>query len=185
MPISQPPARRATTLRTAGAAAAMTLAARALIVRLMLAKLQRDVDALNAGDYGPILSNFAPDAVLRFNDGEHRWAGEHRGKAAVGRFLQDFVAAGIHGHIKGLLVAGPPWRMTLAVRFDDHAHDPAGREIYRNRTALVAQARWGRIVLQEDFYEDTRRIEALESELQKLGVAPASASPAPEPGLVA
>jgi ketosteroid isomerase-like protein len=173
MPVMERPARRSTTLRTAGVAAAAALAARAVVVRAMLLKLRRDVDALNEGDLGPVLSNFAPDAVLRFNDGDHRWAGEHRGKAAIRRFLEDFVAAGIHGHINELVVGGPPWRMTLMVRFDDHAHDPAGREIYRNRTALVARTRWGRIVLQEDFYEDTGRIEALERSLRELGVEPA------------
>jgi len=173
MPVMERSARRSTTLRTAGVAAAATLAARALLVRAMLAKLRRDVEALNAGDYGPVLANYAPEAVLRFNDGEHRWAGEHRGKEAVRRFLEDFVAAGIRGHINELVVGGPPWRMTLMARFDDHAHDPAGREIYRNRTVLVARASWGRIVLQEDFYEDSGRIEALERSLRELGVEPA------------
>jgi ketosteroid isomerase-like protein len=185
MPVPETSARRSTTLRTAGIAAAAVVAARALLVRAMLVKLRRDVAALNAGDFGPVLSNFAPDAVLRFNDGEHRWAGEHRGKAAVGRFLADFVAAGIRGHVNELLVGGPPWRMTLVVRFDDHAHDPTGREIYRNRTALVAHARWGRIVLQEDFYEDTRRIEALEASLRELGVQPSAVGAAPDAGVAA
>ncbi len=185
MPAAGQPAVRSTTWRTAGVAAALALAARALMVRAMLAKLTHDVDALNAGDYRPVLANYAGDAVLRFNDGEHRWAGEHRGKAAIARFLENFVAAGIRGQINELLVGGPPWRMKLMVRFDDHAHDPSGREIYRNRTALYARTRWGRIVLQEDFYEDSSRIDALEGSLRELGVEPAGASPAPDPGLVA
>ena len=61
--------------------------------------------------------------------------------------------------------AGPPWRTTLIARFDDHASDAAGEEIYRNRTLLLARARWGRIVSQEDFYEDTQRIVELERRL--------------------
>jgi ketosteroid isomerase-like protein len=180
MAATESPGRRSTSLRTVGIVAAATLAARALLVRAVLAKMRRDVDALNAGDYRPLLANFAPDAVLRFNDGEHRWTGEHRGKAAIERFLAEFVAAGIRGQINELLVGGPPWRMTLMVRFDDHAHDPSGREIYRNRTALVGYARWGRIVLQEDFYEDTRRIEALDATLTELGIQPAGVSEAPD-----
>jgi ketosteroid isomerase-like protein len=175
MPANARTAGPLTTWRAAAVAAA-ALAARALAARLMLAKLRRDVAALNAGDYRPVLSNFAPNAVLHFNDGEHRWAGEHRGRAAVERFLRDFVAAGIRGQINELVVGGPPWRMTLAVRFDDHAHDPSGREIYRNRTALVAHARWGRIVEQWDFYEDTKRIDALEASLRELGVQAAARS---------
>jgi ketosteroid isomerase-like protein len=159
-------------LLTAGAGAGGALAARALLSRALLLKLRRDVRALNAGDIEPLLSGFAPDAVLRFNDGEHRWAGEHRGKAAIAGFLREFVAAGLQGQITELFIAGPPWRMTLLARFDDHAHDPAGEEIYRNRTILLARTRWGRVVCQEDFYEDTQRILALEARLSELGVQP-------------
>jgi ketosteroid isomerase-like protein len=155
---------------TLAAGAGGVVAARALLARLLLVKLRRDVHALSAGDYRPILANYAQHAVLCFNDGEHRWAGEHRGRAAIERFLQDFVAAGIEGEISGLLFTGPPWRMTLVVRFDDHAHDPAGVEIYRNRTVLLAHTRWGRIVRQEDFYEDSARIDALERRLVERGV---------------
>jgi ketosteroid isomerase-like protein len=150
-------------LLTAGAGACGALAARALLSRALLLKLRRDVRALNAGDIEPLLSGFAHDAVLRFNDGEHRWAGEHRGKAAIARFLREFAAAGLQGQITELFIAGPPWRMTLLARFE---------EIYRNRTILLARTRWGRVVCQEDFYEDTQRILALEARLSELGVQP-------------
>jgi ketosteroid isomerase-like protein len=164
--------RTTTKLLTASAGAGGAFAARALLSRVLLLKLRRDVRALNAGDIEPLLSGFAPDAVLRFNDGEHRWAGEHRGKAAIARFLREFVAAGLQGQVTELFVAGPPWRMTLLARFDDHAHDHAGEEIYRNRTILLARTRWGRVVRQEEFYEDTQRIVALEARLSELGVRP-------------
>jgi ketosteroid isomerase-like protein len=156
-----------------GAGAAVAFAARAALTRALLLKFRRDVRALSAGDYGPVLAAYAEDAAIRFNDGAHRWAGEHRGKAAIERFLRDFVAAGIEGEIVELFVSGPPWRMTLLARFDDRAHDPDGTEVYRNRTVLFVRARWGRIVYQEDFYEDTRRIEALERSLLERGVSPA------------
>jgi ketosteroid isomerase-like protein len=145
--------------------AGLALSARALVSRALLLKLRRDVLALNAGDIRPLLSNFARDAVMRFNDGEHRWAGEHRGRIAIAAFLQSFVDAGLQGRVRELFVSGPPWRMTLIARFDDHASDAAGEEIYRNRTLLLARARWGRIVSQEDFYEDTQRIVELERRL--------------------
>lgn len=151
------------------------IAARTLLVRALLLKLRRDVAALNAGDREPVLANYAHDAVLRFNDGPHRWAGEHRGQAAIARFLTDCVNARLQGRISELLIAGPPWRMTLLARFDDHAHDPAsGEEIYRNRTVLLARTRWGKIVRQEDFYEDSGRIGAFEVRLRELGVGRAS-----------
>jgi ketosteroid isomerase-like protein len=160
---------RRETLLTASTGAAGALAARALLSRLLLLKLRRDVQALNAGDHQRVLSNYAPDAVLRFNEGEHRWAGEHRGRDAIALFLQSFVDAGLKGHVSELFVAGAPWRLTLIARFDDHAHDRAGEEIYRNRTILLARTRWGRIALQEDFYEDTQRIVALETRLSDPG----------------
>jgi ketosteroid isomerase-like protein len=154
----------------AGATAASL--SRSLLVRGALLKLRHDVRALNAGDYGPLLSGYADDAVLRFNEGSHRWAGEHRGKPAIERFLRDFVRARLQGEIVDLFLAGPLWRMTLLVRFDDHAHSAAGEELYRNRTLLLARSRWGKIVWQEDFYEDTERIAALDARLSELGVFP-------------
>jgi hypothetical protein len=157
-----------------GAGAAAAIAARAALTRVLLMKFRRDVRALSAGDYGPVLAAYAESSAISFNDGAHRWAGEHRGKAAIERFLRDFVAAGIAGEIVELFVSGPPWRMTLLARFDDHASDRDGTEVYRNRTVLLVRARWGRVVYQEDFYEDTRRIEALERSLVERGV-PAAA----------
>jgi ketosteroid isomerase-like protein len=148
-------------------------AARSLFRRALLFKLNRDVRALNTGDYQPLLAGYADDAVLVFNDGAHRWAGVHRGKPALERFFKDFVGARVQGEIVDLFVAGPPWALTLLVRFDDHAHSEHGDELYRNRTLLLARARWGKIVKQEDFYEDTERIAELDRRLTELGVAPA------------
>ena len=154
------------------AGVATATAVRALMQRLMLLKLRRDVRKLNAGDYRPILSAFADDAVIVFNEGEHRWAGEHRGTAAIEAFLQNFVAAGIQGEIREIFIAGPPWRTTMLARFDDRADAPDGTRIYTNRTVLLARTRWGRIVRQEDFYEDTERIVAFDAVLQKHGITP-------------
>lgn len=167
----------------AGAAAAV--GARALLPQLLLLKFRRDVRRLNAGDYSSLLAGYADDAVLRFNDGPHRWAGEHRGKAAIERFLQDFTAAGLQGEVRGVWVAGPPWALTLVARFDDRTAGPdgGGEEIYANRVVLVLRTRWGKIVEHEDFYEDTGRILELEAKLRDLGVEPAAAA-APVPAAV-
>ncbi len=149
---------------------------RALLARVLLLKLRNDVRRLNAGEHQPLLAGYARDAVLHFNDGAHRWAGEHRGKAEIERFLRDFTGAGIQGEIRELWIAGAPWKLTIVVRFDDRASGPDGEEIYANRTALVARTRWGKIVEQEDFYEDTGRILALEEKLRELGIRPAEVS---------
>jgi ketosteroid isomerase-like protein len=151
----------------ASAGAALGLAGRALLVRLALAKFRADVRALNTGDYRPVLSSYAEDAVLYFNEGSHRWSGEHRGKPAIERFLRDFLDAGLQGQVEELFIAGAPWRMTLAVRFDDRARDGSGEEIYANRTVLLIRTRWGRIVRHEDFYEDTQRIVDLEARIRE------------------
>jgi ketosteroid isomerase-like protein len=164
--------RRSSSLLCLGAVAA--IGARRATLGLVRLKLEHDLRALNSGDYEPVLSGYADDAVLRFNDGDHRWAGEHRGKAAIERFFRDFVAAGLHGEIVDLFIAGAPWRMSLMVRFDDRAKGPGGEELYRNRTFLLARSRWGKIVWQEDFYEDTERIGVLDARLSELGVAPAA-----------
>ena len=153
---------------------AFAFGARALMQRLLLAQFERNVAALNAGDYRPLLANYAEDAVLHFNDGPHRWAGEHRGREAIERFLQEFVGGGLKGEIRRLWTAGPPWAMTMAVRFDDEAR--AGEErLYSNRVAMVIRTRWGRIVEQRDFYEDSGRIPAFEQALREHGIEPVTA----------
>jgi ketosteroid isomerase-like protein len=146
----------------------------AVLRRALMLKLTRDLRALNAGDHRPLLSGYADGAVLRFNDGDHRWAGEHHGRAAIERFLRNFVAAGLQGELRELFMQGPPWRLALAVRFDDRALGPKGEALYSNRTVLVIRTRWGRIVEHEDFYEDTERIEAFEKRLRELGAEAAA-----------
>ena len=155
-----------------GAGAA--IAARALLPRLLLLKLRRDVRRLNAGDYAPLLAGYADDAVLHFNDGEHRWSGEHRGKAAIDRFLREFTGAGLQGEIRALWIAGPPWALTMVARFDDWASGPDGEQIYANRTVLVVRTRWGKIVDHEDFYQDSGRILEFERKLRELGIPSAA-----------
>lgn len=161
--------------RSVALGAGAVIAGRALIPRALLVKFRRDLRRLNDGDYRPLLANYADDAVLRFNTGAHRWAGEHRGKPAIERFLRQFTAAGLQGQLRALWIAGPPWAMTVLVRFDDRAVGPSGEELYANRVAMVLRTRWGKVVEQEDFFEDTGRILALEEKLQALGKAPAAA----------
>lgn len=156
------------------AGCAATIAARAALPYVALAKFRRDLRALNAGDHRPLLANYAEDAVLRFHEGPHRWSGEHRGKPAIERFLRDFTAAGLQGEIHEVFVTGPLWRLTVIARFDDRATGPEGQQLYGNRTVLLVRTRWGRIVRHEDFYEDTGRLETLEARLRAVGRHPVS-----------
>lgn len=84
------------------AGVAVAIGARALATRALLFKLRRDVARLSEGDLGPMLAAYHDEAVLHFNDGPHRWAGKHRGRAAIKRFLEEFANAGIGGEIKEL-----------------------------------------------------------------------------------
>ena len=150
--------------------AALATAGRALVPRLLLLKFARDVKRLNAGDHSTLLDAYADDAVLRFNDGDHRWAGDWAGKPAIDRFLQNFTAARIQGEIRQIAVSGPPWALTMWVRFDDHADAPDGTRLYENRTVLVLRTRNGKVVEQEDFYVDTTNMVAFDRSLSELGV---------------
>jgi ketosteroid isomerase-like protein len=150
--------------------------ARAGLRRAMLVKLRRDLAALNAGNYRPLLASFADNAVLVFADGQHRWAGQRHGRAAIETFLHDFVVAGLQGDFRDLLIGGPLWRMRAAVRFDDHAEDPAGTRVYENRAVLYITTRWGKVVRQEDFFADTSRIEVFEQHLKLTDGAPGTRS---------
>jgi ketosteroid isomerase-like protein len=154
------------------AGVAMAAASRIFFSRLLLMKLRRDVRRLNEGDHEPLLAGYAGDAVLRFNEGPHRWSGEHRGRAEIERFLRDFTGAGLQGEIRDLWIAGPPWALRVVARFDDRACGPDGERIYANRVVVVLRTRWGRVVEHDDFYEDTARILALEEKLRELGVEP-------------
>jgi ketosteroid isomerase-like protein len=161
--------------RSAILGAGAAIAGRSILSRLILLKLRRDVRRLNAGDYRPLLSGYAEDAVLHFNEGPHRWSGDHRGKPAIERFLRDFVGAGLTGEVPEVWIKGPPWALILVARFNDRATAPNGEELYANRVVVVARTRWGRIVEHDDFYADTGRIVALEEKLRALGVAPVAA----------
>jgi len=152
--------------------AVLALAARALLPKLLLVKFARDVERLNAGDHSTLLSAYADDAVLHFNDGDHRWAGDWVGKAAIERFLQNFTAAKVQGEIKQIAVSGAPWALTMLIRFDDHADGPDGTRLYANRTVLVLRTKWGKVVDHEDFSVDTQRILEVDRKLTELGVAP-------------
>ena len=153
------------------AGAALAVGARALVPRLLTVKFGRDVRKLNAGDHSSLLDAYADDAVLRFNDGDHRWAGDWVGKADIGRFLENFTAAKVQGTIQNVAMSGPPWGLTMWVRFDDHADAPDGTRLYANRTVLVLRTRWGKVVDHEDFYVDTAPIGELDRKLNDLGVA--------------
>jgi ketosteroid isomerase-like protein len=153
------------------AGAALAVGARALLPHLVKLRFARDIERLNAGDYGPLLAGYAEDAVLHFNDGAHRWAGEHRGRAEIERFLSDYTAAGLQGELGEVWVSGPPWSLRMAASFHDWS-DRDGERVYENRVLFEIHTRWGRVVEQWDYYEDTGRILEFDRRLSDAGIAP-------------
>jgi ketosteroid isomerase-like protein len=152
------------------AGAALAITARALLPHLLRVKFVRDVRQLNAGNHSTLLAAYADDAV--YASTRATTAGRGTGSAAGDRPLpENFTAAKVQGEIKQIAVAGPPWALTMLVRFDDHVDGPNGTRLYENRTVLVLRTKWGKIVDHEDFYVDTAAIES-STTLTELGVEP-------------
>jgi ketosteroid isomerase-like protein len=159
--------------RTTIAAIAGAAAAGVAYPAAVRAVLRRNVAALMAGDPGPLLAMYAPDAVLHF-PGEHSWGPVYEGRPAIEGFLRRFLDAGLQGAIADVYVAGPPWATRIAVRFDDHAHDAAtGARVYENRAVIVLHTRLGRVV-REEVFEDTQKVAAFDAHLEGRATAVAA-----------
>jgi ketosteroid isomerase-like protein len=130
---------------------------------LVRALLRRNVSALMAGDPGPLLRMYARDAVLEF-PGESSWGPEYRGVAEIEGFLRRFLSVGLRGTLGRIFVSGPPWATRIAVEFDDWALDAHGNKVYDNRSVLVLQTRFGKVV-RERVYEDTQKVAAFDDHL--------------------
>src|SRR3954451_20962789 len=144
--------------------AAAALLARPAYAAAVRAVLKRNVNALMAGDPGPLLAMYADDAELEF-PGEHSWGPVYRGREAIEGFLRRFLAAGLCGEIVDVFVAGPPWATRIAVLFDDWAYDAAGTtKVYENRSVIVLETRLGKVV-RERVYEDTQKVAAFDDVL--------------------
>jgi ketosteroid isomerase-like protein len=136
-----------------------------LYVFSVRALLRRNAAALMAGDPGPLLRMYARDAVLEF-PGESSWGPEYRGVEEIEGFLRRFLSVGLRGEIGQIFVSGPPWATRIAVEFDDWANDAGGTKIYENRSVLVLQTRFGKVV-RERVYEDTQKVASFDTYLER------------------
>jgi ketosteroid isomerase-like protein len=162
-------------LRSLLVGAALALAARAALPRLLMLKFAPSVAKLNAGDHSDLLDAYSDDIVLHFHEGPHRWSGEWAGKPEMDRFLRMFTASKIQGEVVSMATSGPLWALTMWVRFDDHADGPDGTRLYTNSTVLVLRTRFGKVVEQHDFYVDTQAIVDFDRKLEEMGVGAVSA----------
>lgn len=133
---------------------------------LAIRLLTRNMRALNAGDPGPTLRMEAADVHFRF-PGTSRWATDVRGRDLVAAWLAEMVAAGVKHQCDEVVVSGPPWRMTIALRGHDWADDAGGRRVYANRYVIWGRLAWGRL-RDYEVYEDTERTLEFERHLQPL-----------------
>ena len=147
--------------------------------------ITRNIERLNAGDHGPVLAMYSPEARFSF-PGDNSWAtmfqphqrgrtavATHRGRQEIEAFLRRFTELGIQLVIEDILVNGPPWRARAAVRCHDFAPGDGG-DVYTNRAVLWIETRWGRIVEHED-YEDTERSAAYDTYLEATAATASSA----------
>jgi ketosteroid isomerase-like protein len=133
------------------------------------AMLRRNVAALMDGDPAPLLRMYAPNATLEF-PGDHSWGPVYRGRDEIAGFLRRFLDTGLRGELGAIFVAGPPWATRIAVEFDDHVDAADGTRMYDNRAVIVLRTRWGRVV-GERVYEDTQKVAALDTHLERTAVA--------------
>ena len=123
---------------------------------------------LRAGDYRPLLRLYANDVRFVF-PGDSSWSGELRGRDAVGRWLERLVSVGLQNFADEVIVAGPPWNMTIAMRGHDDLKAPDGRVVYQNRYVLWGRMAWGKIK-EYEAYEDSGRLQALDNYLASGGI---------------
>lgn len=131
---------------------------------LYRAVLRRTVPRLMDGDVDAFLRFYADDATLTFPGG-NSWGPVYRGRDEIRGFLERFLRVGLRGEVAEIVVNGPPWATTVAVRFDDRVKTGAGEVVYENRAVVLLKARWGKIV-SEEIFEDTERVAELDRWLE-------------------
>ncbi|MBV9384455.1 MAG: nuclear transport factor 2 family protein [Streptosporangiaceae bacterium] len=140
-------------------------------MRSWLAKkiIDRLFARLRAGDYRPLLRLYARDVRFVF-PGDNSWSGEFQGKEAVAQWLHRLTSVRLQNFADEVIVGGPPWNMSIAMRGHDHVKAPDGRMVYQNRYVLWGRVAWGRIG-EYEVYEDTGKVKALDDYLADGGTA--------------
>ncbi len=118
---------------------------------------------LSAGDTALLTKTLAPDVQFVF-PGESSFAGDHRGRLEVERWLERFVGLRPRFEILDVAAAGPPWNMRVCARFTDQIADPP----YRNEGVEYLRIRWGRL-RELRVYLDTQKVADLDRRLAASG----------------
>lgn len=136
----------------------------ALYIWTVRAMLRRNLRHLREGDLEPLFSTYADDIRFVF-PGKNSWAGEFRGKDEVKRWVRRVYRVGLRLEPHEMLVAGPPWDTTFALRFTDRCTAPDGTVVYANRGMFFGKIVWGKITYYE-IHEDTEKVVALDEYLE-------------------
>jgi ketosteroid isomerase-like protein len=124
--------------------------------------LRKQIALLTKGDTAALLRSFAPDAHLVF-PGDNSFSGDHRGKEAIGAWLERFAALHPRFTIHDVGVAGTPWNMRVFFRFSDQIALPGGGG-YANEGMELMRLRWGKI-REQRVYLDTEKVRKLDTQL--------------------
>ncbi|HEV2491325.1 MAG TPA: nuclear transport factor 2 family protein [Candidatus Acidoferrales bacterium] len=130
---------------------------------LLRRMIRRALRHHQAGNVDALLKFYSEDVTFVF-PGRNSWAGQFRGKEAVGTWLRRFHRAGLKIEPHEIAASGFPWNMTVCIRITDQATDSRGHVFYENRAVLFGKVRWGKIVFYE-VYEDTEKVKAFDEYL--------------------
>lgn len=122
--------------------------------------LYRTLRRLREGDFEPLFRTYADDIKFVF-PGHNSWAGEFRGREEVERWVRRVYQVGLRLEPHEILVMGPPWDMTVCLRFTDRCTAPDGTIVYTNRGMVFGKIAWGKITYYE-IHEDTEKVVILD-----------------------
>ncbi len=108
-----------------------------------------------AGDASLMMKATAADVSFRF-PGSSSFAASLEGRESLRAWLDRFTTLDTIFDLREVAVSGPPWNMTVAVRF----HDAIGSD-YENEGVEWLHIRWGRVRSIEVFL-DTERVSSWE-----------------------
>jgi ketosteroid isomerase-like protein len=132
-------------------------------------KLRKTFDALNRGDYTPVLGAFGSPVEHRFF-GDHALAGSRHGMTFIVRWYDRLktVFPDLHFDIDAIAISGMPWRTTAMIEWRDSftLRDGSRRG---NQGVHVMKIRWGRVVSLH-IYCDTQVLASGLSELEAQGL---------------
>jgi ketosteroid isomerase-like protein len=139
-------------------------------------KLRNTFDALNRGDYEPVLGSFGSPVEHTFF-GDHALAGSRHGMNSIGPWYNRLktVFPDLHFDIDAVAVSGMPWNTTAMIEWRDRFTLRDG-SVRGNQGVHVIKIKWGRVISLQ-IYCDTQLLASVLDELKSQGVKEAGLAP--------